>query len=175
MEATMLKELFAAFCVSAASLAAVPITAHAAPAMKPGVATPSPMTHDVQMRGRGGGRGSFGGMGGGPRVGGMGGGPRVGGFSRGPGRSFSPGRGGPRFAGRGYGGYKGGYRGRHHGHHHHKHRRFRGYAYYGLPYVYAYSDYDGGYSCAYLRRRAIRTGSSYWWRRYEECRYGYDY
>ena len=54
------------------------------------------------------------------------------------------------------------------------HRRFRGYAFYGLPYVYAYSAYDG-YGCSYLRRRAISTGSSYWWRRYEECRSGYEY
>jgi hypothetical protein len=104
---------------------------------------------------------------GGPRFGGMSRGPRVGGFSRGPGRSFYGG-GGPRISGR--------HAGRHHGHHHHRkhHRRFRGYAFYGLPYVYAYSAYDD-YDCGYLRRRAVRTGSSYWWRRYEECRYGYDY
>jgi len=37
---------------------------------------------------------------------------------------------------------------------------------------------DGGYydrgsygygECAWLRRKAIRTGSGYWWRRYEDC------
>ena len=171
----MLKEWLTALAVSAVSLLAMPIAASgAAPAVKPEVASPTSTVQPVQMRGRGGGfsRGggiSRGGMG--RSFGRMNRGPRVGGFSRGPGRSFSPGRGGPRFAGRGYGGF----RGRHHGHHHHgHHRRFRGYAFYGLPYVYAYSAYDG-YGCSYLRRRALRTGSSYWWRRYEECRYGYEY
>jgi hypothetical protein len=172
MEATMLKELFAALCVSAASLLALPIAAsRAAPAMKPEVAAPASAAQPVQMRGRGGfsrGGGGFSRGGMGRSFGGMSRGPRLGGFSRGPGRSFYSGRGGPRLAGRGY-------RGRHHGHHHHgHHRRFRGYAFYGLPYVYAYNDY-GGYSCSYLRRRAIRTGSAYWWRRYEKCRYGYEY
>ncbi len=35
---------------------------------------------------------------------------------------------------------------------------------------YGYSDY--GYSdgeCAWLYRRAVRTGSGYWWRRYRDC------
>jgi hypothetical protein len=36
---------------------------------------------------------------------------------------------------------------------------------FGRPY------YDEDYGdCAWLRRRAIETGSSYWWRRYRECR-----
>jgi hypothetical protein len=32
--------------------------------------------------------------------------------------------------------------------------------------------YDGYYygECEWLRRRAIATGSSYWWRRYYQCR-----
>jgi hypothetical protein len=34
----------------------------------------------------------------------------------------------------------------------------------------------GGYGyyddCRWLRRKAIRTGSRYWWRRYHECTYG---
>ena len=30
---------------------------------------------------------------------------------------------------------------------------------------------DGG--CGWLYRRAVRTGSGYWWDRYEACRYGY--
>jgi hypothetical protein len=32
--------------------------------------------------------------------------------------------------------------------------------------------YDGSYygDCAWLRRQAIRTGSSYWWRRFNRCR-----
>jgi hypothetical protein len=175
----MLKELFAALALSAASLLAIPIASHAAPAIKPGVAAPAGTTHAVEMRGGGrmgggisrGGMGrSFGGMGRGPRVGGFNRGPRVGGFRSGPGRSFYSGRGGPRLSGRGSRGFKG-YAGRHH---HKHHRRFRGYAFYGLPYVYAYSAYDG-YGCSYLRHRALRTGSSYWWRRYEECRYGYEY
>ena len=35
---------------------------------------------------------------------------------------------------------------------------------FGRPY---YDDYG---DCGWLRRRAIETGSSYWWRRYRECR-----
>jgi hypothetical protein len=43
------------------------------------------------------------------------------------------------------------------------HRRGRGVD------VYAY-DGDYGYGgCGYLYSRAVATGSSYWWRRYEEC------
>jgi hypothetical protein len=177
MEEAMLKELVSALAISVASVLALPIaTAHEAPAMKPAIAAPESAAQPVQMRRGSGGmsRGMSRGMGrsfGGSRgmgrsFGGMSRGPRVGGFSRGPGRSVYRGRGGPKFSGRHAGR-------RHHGRHH-KHRRFRGYAYYGLPYVYAYSAYDD-YSCAYLRRRAIRTGSSYWWRRYEACRYGYEY
>ena len=30
--------------------------------------------------------------------------------------------------------------------------------------------YDDFGDCGWLRRRAIETGSSYWWRRYRECR-----
>jgi len=166
----MLKELITALAVSAASLLALPM-AHAAPAMKPEVAAPASTAQAVQMRGRDGfARGggiSRGGMG--RSFGGMNRGPRVGGFRSGPGRSFYSGRGGPRFSGRGYRGHRG-----HAGRHHRHHRRFRGYAFYGLPYVYAYGAYDG-YGCSYLRRRAVRTGSSYWWRRYEQCRYGHEY
>lgn len=35
--------------------------------------------------------------------------------------------------------------------------------------------YDGYYygDCEWLRRRAIATGSRYWWRRYNQCRYWY--
>ncbi len=58
-----------------------------------------------------------------------------------------------------------------HGKHFRHHRRF-----YALPYVaypyYAYS-YSGG-GCYWLKERAIVTGSSYWWRRYDECRYDWD-
>lgn len=195
----MLKGLITVAALAGASLMALPLVApQAAPAMKPDVTAPASAAHGVKDRGGGGFGGGGGGFsrgmggggfsrgmggggfsrgmgGGGQRFGGFKGGPRVGGFNRGPGRSFYRDRGGPRFYGGG-GGYRKfkGHAGRHHHHHHHKHhRRFRGFAHYGLPYVYAYSSYDD-YSCAWLRRRAIYTGSSYWWRRYEECRYGYD-
>lgn len=58
-----------------------------------------------------------------------------------------------------------------HGHgHHHGHNHFFIAA--GYPYFYNDYYYDTGYGgCAYLYNRAVRTGSSYWWRRYEECVY----
>ncbi len=31
--------------------------------------------------------------------------------------------------------------------------------------------FNGG-SCSVLKRRAVSTGSRYWWRRYNECRFG---
>jgi hypothetical protein len=46
----------------------------------------------------------------------------------------------------------------------HHHRRF---AFVG-GYAYAYGD-----GCYWLRRRALYTGSSYWWHRYWTCRHGY--
>ncbi len=46
-------------------------------------------------------------------------------------------------------------------------RRFRRF----YPYV-AYGYYGYG-RCAWLRRRAYRTGSAYWWSRYNRCRYYY--
>lgn len=38
----------------------------------------------------------------------------------------------------------------------------------GLPFFF----YDGYYhgDCSWLRRKARETGSSYWWRRYRQCR-----
>lgn len=50
------------------------------------------------------------------------------------------------------------------GHRHHgdRHHRRGGFGIYIGP-SYGYS------SCGYLRRKAIRTGSSYWWRRYRNC------
>ena len=47
-----------------------------------------------------------------------------------------------------------------------------GYPYnYGYPYYdYDYGDYGYG-GCGYLYRRAVATGSSYWWHRYRACRY----
>jgi hypothetical protein len=52
-----------------------------------------------------------------------------------------------------------------HGHFRHRHRHF----FIGAPFVYdyAYGAYDGG--CYWLRRRALYTGSSYWWSRYYAC------
>ncbi len=40
----------------------------------------------------------------------------------------------------------------------------------GYPYYY---DYDYGYygGCGWLYRRAVATGSSYWWHRYRRCEY----
>jgi hypothetical protein len=64
------------------------------------------------------------------------------------------------------------------GRHHHRgggirvSPRYYGYGY--APYYYGY--YDSYYSdeCAWLRRKARLTDSSYWWRRYERCRDLYD-
>lgn len=59
----------------------------------------------------------------------------------------------------GHGGHHGGHRG--HG--------FRGFGWgvgVGIP-LYSGSYYN---SCGWLHRRAIDTGSRYWWRRYRECR-----
>ena len=61
----------------------------------------------------------------------------------------------------------------HHGHRHaHRfhHRRFL----VAVPFAaYGYYAYDG---CEWLRRKALYTGSSYWWNRYNACLYGYgDY
>jgi hypothetical protein len=47
--------------------------------------------------------------------------------------------------------------------HHHRHRFAFGGVY----------PYYGGDGCYWLKRRAIVTGSHYWWRRYNACRYGY--
>ncbi len=57
--------------------------------------------------------------------------------------------------------------GRRHGHG----RRFRGGYFAAAPYFYGNSYYDYGYSggCGWLYRRAVETGSPYWWRRYEDC------
>lgn len=36
--------------------------------------------------------------------------------------------------------------------------------------VYGYRSYGNG--CQWLKRKAVNTGSRYWWRRYNECRWG---
>lgn len=62
--------------------------------------------------------------------------------------------------GGGHGG--GGHHGGHHGH--------RG-GYWGPGYGFVIGGpvYNGS-GCGWLRRRAIDTGSRYWWRRYRDCR-----
>ena len=86
-------------------------------------------------------------------------------------------RGFKRYRGRGFRRYRGVrrfHRGRRYGRRFYRHRRFRPYRYYyGVPYAGYYYGY--GSSCRWLKRRAIITGSSYWWRRYHACRYGYYY
>jgi hypothetical protein len=62
----------------------------------------------------------------------------------------------------------------HHGHGHHHHHRHR-HLFLGAPFVYGgyyYGGYYGG-DCYWLRRRAIYTGSRYWWNRYYACINGY--
>ena len=58
------------------------------------------------------------------------------------------------------------------GHKHHHHHRYR---FVGFPLAYyGYSDYAyGDNSCYWLRRRALDSGSSYWWNRYYGCIEGY--
>lgn len=61
----------------------------------------------------------------------------------------------------------------------HFHRRFAGRhfrrgIYVGIPLA-AYGAYAYSSSCAWLRHRALATGSPYWWERYYACRDGYDY
>lgn len=87
---------------------------------------------------------------------------------------------------RGGGRHFGGHVGRHRGHvgrphfrgrRHHRGGRRHYPRYYGyVPYLYDYyyDDYydDGG--CSWLRRKAVRTGSRYWWRRYRRCLRAYD-
>lgn len=50
--------------------------------------------------------------------------------------------------------------------HHGRHHRHR-FAEFGGPFY--DDDYDYDSSCAWLHRNAVRTGSSYWWSRYEDC------
>ncbi|HKZ97814.1 MAG TPA: hypothetical protein VJ045_12640 [Hyphomicrobiaceae bacterium] len=50
--------------------------------------------------------------------------------------------------------------------HRHRHFRYRPRIWIGYPYYY-YGGYYG--DCYWLKVKAIRTGSRYWWRRYHEC------
>lgn len=77
--------------------------------------------------------------------------------------------GGPHFGGGGRPHFRGG-----RGGHRHGGLRFRYYpGFYGYaPYYYDDYYFDDGYyddSCAWLRRKAVRTNSRYWWRRYRRC------
>jgi hypothetical protein len=65
------------------------------------------------------------------------------------------------------GGWKPGYK--------HKYGRYHKYRYVGIPLAYyGYSNYDYyDNSCYWLRRRALDSGSSYWWNRYYACVDGY--
>jgi hypothetical protein len=73
-----------------------------------------------------------------------------------------------------YGRYaRGGHYGRYAYYDHHRHygyygryHRYRYYSYYGWPYI-SYGYYGGG--CGWLYRRAVATGSRYWWNRYYAC------
>jgi hypothetical protein len=65
--------------------------------------------------------------------------------------------------------WNGNWNGNWHGHgHHHRYYYNRFYAY---PYFYGgYYPYNGYYgSCGWLYRRAVATGSRYWWNRYYAC------
>lgn len=71
--------------------------------------------------------------------------------------------------------FDGGHRFRHFGFRDHRFHRFHrhGFVFLGFDPYYPYYYYDEG--CYWLRRRALYTGSAYWWRRYRACSYGYGY
>lgn len=60
--------------------------------------------------------------------------------------------------------------------HKHKHKHFGKFGVgivLGAPIV--YGGYGYGYRpCYWLYRKAMNTGSKYWWKRFHECRYGDD-
>jgi len=125
-------------------------------------------TSALDVRDRGGFRG------GGHRGGGFRGGGRRGGSYRGRGDRGHSYRSGGRRAYRGRGGR------RYHSYRRHRRYRHPGYVYldtpffyYGSPYYYDRYYYDA--PCRWLRRRAVRSGSRYWWRRYRRCLYRYGY
>ena len=156
----LFKGAFAA-AVAAAAIVLPVVPASAVPL--PGAQTaPADQRNVIDVReGRGGG-------GGGGAIGGGGGGPRFGGGGGGGPRFSGGGGGGPRFSGGGGGGPRIG-RGGGHRHHGHRHRRGGGiYFGFGAPYYYGNSYYYGS-NCDWLYRRAVRTGSKYWWRRYRNC------
>jgi hypothetical protein len=111
-----------------------------------------------------------------------------------PGITLVRGHGGPGGFGGIRGGGGGGFRfqggphfGGHFGHFGHGHGHWHGHGhgvrfypyYYGYA-PYYYGDYDYYYGddyvsddCLWLRRKAVRTNSRYWWRRYHACRDSY--
>jgi hypothetical protein len=72
-----------------------------------------------------------------------------------------------------HGGFNGGFKyggfHRHKFHGFHRHR-FHRHFHVGVPLV--YGAYYGS-SCYWLRRKALHTGSGYWWNRYYDCLNGY--
>ena len=60
----------------------------------------------------------------------------------------------------------------HFSHSHHHHFRFHHHRRFVVVGAYPYAYGDG---CYWLRRRALYTGSPYWWHRYYACRNGYYY
>lgn len=140
--------LFAGFLISAGPAT----SAHAVPLPRIDALQSTGSESVILVRGgRGGGGGGFAMRSAGPRASGF-----VGG-----GRSF---------AGNQSGGFKHlGHSGKHHGHSG-KHHGRRGFVYFGVPAYYGYSNYYAADECAWLYRKAVRTGSRHWWNRYRECR-----
>lgn len=91
----------------------------------------------------------------------------------GGGHGHGHGGGGHGHGGGHHGGGGHGHGGGHHGgggHHYDGHYGYYGYYDYGPSYYYGGDTYG---ECRSLRRRAVRTGSRYWWRRYRDCVDGY--
>jgi hypothetical protein len=150
-----------------------------------GAAAPSWAVGGIQALDKGGGpvkaQLDRGGAGGGSAASGGGGGGARGGGGGGIGGGFSGGAPSIQHRGGGGGAWRGGSggdraivrrEGSRHFRHSNRHRSRRGHRHGGIgvyvaPYDYHYYDYD--YSCEWLRRRAIETGSRYWWRRYRQC------
>ena len=53
-----------------------------------------------------------------------------------------------------------------------RHRRWRPHVRIYIPRRRYYDYYDDYRPCRWLRRKALRTGRRYWWRRYNRCRWG---
>jgi hypothetical protein len=187
MERKIMRRALIAVAVTAlmAGLVAAPVTEQTAMAGFSGLndagTTPSGNPITIVRHGGGGGGhmgGGHGHMGGGHYGGGhafRGGGGHYGGAHfrggghyayRGGGHRYGHYYGGPRHY---YGGKNKHYAYKNHG----RYYRGRYYRYGWWPYVgvgvgYGYYGYGG---CAWLRRQALATGSSYWWQRYYDCIY----